>query len=147
MTSTATETPQNLGTRIDVRIVLSALWATMVLVFAYVDLFGFYRADVLDAALNGRIATTAIIVDQTFLVATLGFILVPALMIPLSLVLRRRVNRIVNTVLALFYALTIIWLCIGETWVYYVVGSAVEVLLLLAIVRTAWAGPTSDGLD
>ena len=30
---------------------LSALWIAMLFVFAYVDIFGFYRADVLDAAL------------------------------------------------------------------------------------------------
>jgi hypothetical protein len=31
--------------------------------------------------------------------------------------------------------------CIGETWVYYLLGSAVEVVLLLAIARTAWKWP------
>ncbi len=138
MTAKTTETRPRLDTRIDVRIVLSALWATMVLVFAYVDIFGFYRADVLEAALDGRIATTSFVVNQTFLLATLGYILIPTLMVTLSLLLRPRPNRIVTIVVALVYALTIIGSCIGETWGYYLAGSAVEVVLLLVIVRTAW---------
>jgi hypothetical protein len=30
---------------------------------------------------------------------------------------------------------------IGETWAYYVIGSVVEVVLLAAIVRSAWTWP------
>jgi hypothetical protein len=32
---------------------------------------------------------------------------------------------------------SIIASCIGETWAYYLLGSAVEVVLLVVIVRTA----------
>jgi hypothetical protein len=55
---TTTTARQYRDTPIDVKLVLSALWITMLFVFAYVDIFGFYRADVLDAALDGKIATT-----------------------------------------------------------------------------------------
>ncbi|MDO5736514.1 MAG: DUF6326 family protein [Propionibacteriaceae bacterium] len=137
-TTAPTETPTSLETPIDVRIVLGVLWTTMVLVFAYVDLFGFYRADVLEAALEGRMASTPFVVNQIFLVATLGYILVPTLMVTLSLVLHRRLNRVLTIVVALVVALVIIGSINGETWVYYWVGSLVEVLLLAAIVRTAW---------
>ncbi len=46
-----------------------------------------------------------------------------------------------NIVVSLVYLLTIIASCIGETWAYYIVGSAVEVLLLGAIARSAWTWP------
>ena len=65
-------------------------------------------------------------------------------MVFLSLVLRPRVNRVVNIVVALFYAVSIIASCIGETWGYYLIGSAVEVVLLVAIVRTAWTWPRAQ---
>jgi hypothetical protein len=32
---------------------------------------------------------------------------------------------------------------IGETWVYYVVGSVVEVALLLTVAAVAWTWPAS----
>jgi hypothetical protein len=142
--NTTTKAGQYQDTRIDVKLVLSALWVAMLIVFAYVDIFGFFRADILRAALDGKVATTGIAVDQVFLVFGAVYILIPTLMVVLSLVLRPRVNRIVNIVVALVYAVSIGALSIGEEWVYYLLGSAVEVVLLVAIVRTAWTWPRTQ---
>ena len=140
----STKTPrQYRDTPVDVKLVLSALWITMLFVFAYVDIFGFYRADVLDAALDGSVATTGFTVDQVFLTATLIYVLLPILMVVLSLILRPRVNRLVNLVLSLLYLISIIVSCIGETWAYYIVGSFIEAILLLGIALTAWRWPVS----
>ena len=137
-----TTTPRQLrDTPVDVKLVLSALWIAMLFVFAYVDIFGFYRADVLDAALDGKVATTPLAVNQVFLTSTLVYILLPTLMVVLSVLLRARVNRTVNIVVSLGYAITIIVSCIGEEWAYYLLGSLVEVVLLVAIARTAWKWP------
>ena len=142
--TTTTQAGQYQDTRVDVKLVLSALWIAMLIVFAYVDIFGFFRADILEAALDGKVATMGITVDQVFLVFTDVYILIPTLMVVLSLVLRPRVNRIVNIVVALVYAVSIIATCIGEGWVYYLLGSAVEIVLLAAIVRTAWTWPRTQ---
>jgi hypothetical protein len=56
------------------------------------------------------------------------------------LVLRPRVGRITNIALAVVYALSIAVGAIGE-WSYYVLGSAVEVGLLAAVVYYAWSWP------
>jgi len=45
-----TTTRQYRDTQVDVKLVLCAVWIAMLFVFAYVDIFGFLRADVL----NGR---------------------------------------------------------------------------------------------
>ena len=141
--NTTTTAGQYQDTKIDVKLVLSALWIAMLIVFAYVDIFGFFRADVLHAALDGKVAALGLTVDQMFLVFTTVYILIPTLMVFLSLVLRPRVNRIANIALSIIYALTIIGGAIGE-WNYYILGSAVEVVLLVAIVRTAWTWPRSQ---
>ena len=86
-------------------------------------------------------ATTGFTVNQGFLAFTLIYILPAVLMVVLSLLLRPRVNRIANIVVSLVYLITIIGLCIGETWVYYLLGSLIEVILLVAIARTAWKWP------
>jgi len=145
--NTATEPGQYRETRIDVRLVLSALWIAMLIVFAYVDIFGFLRADLLEAALDGTVAAMGIAIDQAFLVFTTAYVLIPTLMVVLALVLRPRVNRIANIVVALVYAISILALCVGETWGYYLLGSAVEVVLLVAIVRTAWTWPRGEVAD
>lgn len=139
-----TTAKQYRDTAVDVKLVLSALWITMLFVFVYVDIFGFYRADVLKAALDGQVATTGFTVNQTFLAYSLVYILLPALMVVLSLLLRPRVNRIVNIAVSLVYVVTIIWSATGETWAYYLMGSVIEVLVLAAIVRAAWKWPTSE---
>ncbi len=136
-----TSSRQYRDTPIDVKLVISALWIAMLFVFAYVDIFGFYRADVLEAALDGEAGTTGITVDQVFLSGTLVYILLPSLMVVLTLVLTARVNRTVNLAVALVYAVTIVASCIGEDWAYYLLGSAVEVVLLAAIARIAWTWP------
>jgi hypothetical protein len=136
-----TTTRQYRDTQVDVKLVLSALWIAMMFVFAYVDIFGFFRADILKAALVGKVATVDFTVNQGFLTFTLIYILPAALMVVLSLLLAPRVNRIVNIVVSLVYLISIIGLCIGETWVYYLLGSLVEVILLAAIARTAWKWP------
>ena len=138
---TTTTTRQYRDTQVDVKLVLCALWIAMMFVFAYVDIFGFLRADVLNAALRGKVATTGFTINQVFLTLTLIYILVPALMVVLSLLLKPRVNRIINIVVSAFYIITIIVAAIGETWVYYFLGSFIEVILLVAIARTAWKWP------
>jgi len=139
-----TTTPRHYrDTQVDVKVLLCALWISMLFVFAYVDIFGFFRSDILKAALDGKVATTDFTVSQTFLTFTLVYVLVPALMVVLSLLLKPRVNRIVNIVVSLVYMVTIIGLAIGESWAYYIVGSVVEVVLLAAIARTAWKWPSA----
>jgi hypothetical protein len=113
----------------------------MLFVFAYVDIFGFFRADLLNAALDGKVATAGFEVNQVFLTFTLIYILLPALMVVLSLLLKSRVNRTINIVVSVLYILTIIGSAIGEKWAYYFLGSLIEVILLVAIARTAWKWP------
>jgi len=138
---TTTGKAQYQNTPVNVKVVLSALWVAMLFVFAYVDIFGFFRADVLNAAIDGKVGTTGLAVNQVFLTATLVYILLPSLMVVLSLVLAPRASRITNIAVSLLYTATILASCIGETWVYYLIGSAIEAVILLAIARTAWKWP------
>ena len=138
---TTTTTKQYRDTQVDVKLVLCALWIAMLFVFAYVDIFASLRADVLKAALDGKVATTGFTVNQIFLTLTLIYILLPTLMVVLTLLLKPRVNRITNIVVSVLYIITIIGSAIGETWAYYFLGSAIEVILLVAIARTAWKWP------
>lgn len=123
---------------VHVRVRLALLWVAMLLVFAYVDLFGFFRADVLEAALDGQIAGTGLEVGQGFLAGALGYVLPAVLMVVASLYLRPRAARLTTLAVAPLYAVSIVALCIGETWVYYLLGSGVEVVLLLMVTVTAW---------
>jgi hypothetical protein len=80
-------------------------------------------------------------INQTFLTYITAYVLVPAVMVVVSLLARARINRIANIVVSLVYAASVIASTVGETWIYYLLGSFVEVILLLAIARTAWTWP------
>jgi hypothetical protein len=124
---------------VSVRAKIAALWTAMLFVFAYVDLFSLYRDDVRADIAAGRISGFAI--DQSFLLATTAYIVLPALMVFLTLALPARGARMTNLVLAVGYALTIVGSTVGEGNYYYLFGSAVEVVLLVGIAVHAWTWP------
>src|ERR671936_2889259 len=123
---------------VNVRIKISALWTSMLFVFAYVDLFSLYRPDFRAKLEAGEVF--GFTVNQSFLLGTTAYVVVPSLMVFCALILRPRVSRIANISLGIVYALTIIAGAIGE-WSYYILGSAIEVALLAAIVYYAWTWP------
>jgi hypothetical protein len=123
---------------VNVRIKISALWTSMLFVFAYVDLFSLYRPDFRADLEAGEVG--GFTVDQAFLLGTTLYVAIPSLMVFCALILQPRVNRIANIALAAAYALTIVAGAIGE-WNYYILGSAIEVALLAAIVFYAWMWP------
>ena len=43
---------------------------------------------------------------------------------------------------ACFYVVSVVVSILGETWVHFILGSVVEVALLLTIARVAWAWPS-----
>ena len=125
----------------DVKVVLSGLWISMLFVFAYVDIFGFWRADVIDGALAGEVPGPGFEINQTFLVLTTVYILIPSLMVIVSLLAPAAINRTTNIVVSLIYLVSVVGSVIGETWVYFILGSVIEALLLLAVARAAWTWP------
>ena len=131
---------------VDVRIVLSGLWVSMLFVFAYVDIFGFWRADVINGALDGKVPGVGFEIDQTFLALTTAYILIPSLMVTLSLLAPARINRTTNLVVSLLYVVSVVLSILGESWVYFILGSVVEVALLLTIARVAWGWPSRPAL-
>jgi len=137
-------TQQFRDTQIDVKIVLSGLWVAMLFLFAFVDIFGFFRSDIIEGALAGGVPGPGITINQAFLAAATGFIVIPSLMVVVSLLMPAKLNRRLNIGVSIFYAVLIAALCIGESWIYYLLGSFFEVVLLLMAARTAWRWPTDD---
>ena len=127
--------------KVDTKVVLIGLWIALLFVFAYVDIFGFWRADVINGVLAKKVPITGFEINQRFLVFTTIYVLIPSLMVVASLVARARINRRLNMVVSLLYAASVVASVVGEPWIYYVIGSLVEVVILLAIARTAWTWP------
>ena len=124
--------------KVDQKVVLSGLWISTLFVFAYVDIFGLYRADVRADLDTGKVG--GFDVGQLFLLGTTAYVVIPALMVFATLVLRAPVVRVVSLVVAAVYAITIVAAAIGE-WNYYLFASAVEIALLAGVGYYAWTWP------
>jgi hypothetical protein len=124
-----------------VRIMLSLLWTSMLFVLAYVDIFGFWRSDVIKGALAKKVPGPGFVIDQRFLLLTTIYILIPALMITATMLMSARITRMANIAVSAVFLVTILVSAAGERWAYYLVGSAVECLLLLIIAVIAWRWP------
>ena len=135
-----TQTPTG-TTPIDTRLKIAALWISMLLMFAYVDIFSLYKPGILEEIQGGSIYKFDI--TQTFLFLTTLYVVIPILMFPLTLSIGARLNRAANIVVAAIYALTVIGNAIGE-WTYYVFGSAIEAGLLIAVIYHARALVPAD---
>jgi hypothetical protein len=129
---------------VNTRIKISALWAAMLFVFAYVDIFSLFRPDFRAELEAGEVGGFA--VGQSFLLATTIYVAIPSLMVFAVLVLRPTVNRIANIALSIVYAVTIVAGAVGE-WNYYILGSAIEVAMLAGVIYHAWTWPTLGSSD
>ncbi len=125
--------------KMNTRVVIASLWISMLFVFAYVDIFAFFRADVLQNALAGKVFIFE--ANQLFFLFTTIYILIPSLMVFLTLVLKPKIAQIANLVLPVLYTITIAGSMVGETWFYFLLGSVVEIVLLLTIMNYAWKWP------
>ena len=132
--------PPTTSNSLDTRIVVSSLWVATMITVAFVDIFGLFRPDIRAQIENGTIYVFEI--GQGFLLGAIIYVLIPTLMIPLTLVLPRRANRLTNIIVASLFMVTIIGGAIGE-WGYYVLGSAFEAILLVGVLVLAarWTKP------
>jgi predicted tellurium resistance membrane protein TerC len=72
---------------------------------------------------------------------------VPSFMILLSLILKARVNRIVNIVAGIFQILVLLgtqFVGEGETWMYWRFYELLEAIFLVMIIWNAWKWPTTE---
>jgi len=128
--------------RIGVRLKISALWIAMLFLFAYGDIFGFFRTGLIEEVIEGEVSGVEI--TQVFLFGVSVSIAIASAMVFLSLVLRTRLNRRINIVLPILIV-SIAISSIGETWAYDYFMSAAESALLALIVWYAWTWPTREG--
>jgi Family of unknown function (DUF6326) len=130
------KTPQNVLEDIRVSMKLAALWASFMFLYIYVDYFHLYMPGSVKDLLAGKVWVFDI--TQVFLLTALASVTIPALMIFLSVALSPKVNRRTNIIVAAIYIPYTLFNLTGEAWVHMYFAAAVEVVLLLLIIRYAW---------
>ena len=139
--STRRDTPTALDdARLPVRAKLVAAWTSVMLLYAYVDILGFFVPGKVDDILVGVVFEFDI--TQALLTTFLTLMAVPNLMVVLSAVLPARASRITNLVVASVQIPYAMFNVVGEPWTfYYGLAVVLEVILLVGILRLAWTWP------
>jgi len=125
--------------KVNAKIKLSALWATVMFLFLYVDVFGLYKPGVIEEIIAGKIWKFEI--TQAWALGSLVLMTIPSLMVFLSLGLKAKANRWINLIAGFLYVVVVVGNTIGEAWAFYIFGSFVELGLLSMIIWTAWKWP------
>ena len=124
--------------KINVKIKLSALWASVMFCYIYADYFGLFVPGVMQSMLNGQMrplgATT-----QGVLLGTSLMLAIPSVMIFISVALPPVLNRSINIVVGAFYTGIILITMWG--WAFFIFYGVIEISLTSLVVYYAWKWP------
>ncbi len=128
------------NSKINIKLKLSALWASLVALYIYGDYFELYVPGKVEKLLN----ETAILDTPTLLFAASISVAIPSLMIALSVLLKSKINRILNVVFGILLTLIVILVgstSISEWYSFYVFYAFMEAIITISIVWMAWKWP------
>lgn len=126
--------------KINVKLILSALWASVMFLYIYGDYFELYVPGKIEDLLKGQ---SLLNTPYRLLIATI-ILALPSLMIFLSLMIKPKWNRVLNISTGIF--LTLFTLLVGvssfsEWRIFYVMLSFLESIITIIIVWKAWHWP------
>jgi hypothetical protein len=126
--------------KVNVRIKLSALWITLMLLYIYADILGFYTPGNIESVVSGEIGGVQITEGFLFMMAI--WMAVPSVMVILSLTLKANVNRWLNILVSIvsIFALGATFF-VGEFSVRYTFQAILEAVLMALIIWYAWKWP------
>lgn len=126
--------------KVNVKIKLSALWASVLFCYVYGDYFELYVPEKVDSLLNGANVLDS---PNKLLIASI-VLAIPAVMIALSILLKPKINRLLNISFGILYTLMMLLIAINSltAWYsFYVFLAILESVITLLIVWYAWKWP------
>ncbi|OUL60417.1 DUF6326 family protein [Flavobacterium sp. AJR] len=126
--------------KVNVRIKLSALWASVMFCYIYGDYFSLYVPN----KIQGFVSGDNMLDNPIKLFAATILMVIPSLMIFLSILLKPKLARLLNIIFGIIY--TAIMLLIAATtlapwWAFYVFLALVESTITILIVWQAYKWP------
>ena len=130
--------------KVNVKIILSALWIAVMFIYVYADIKTLFQPEIPEQIIAGIVAGMKI--NQSFLFAAALLMSIPAIMIILSLILPPGINRWLNMVVSFLHiALIIITRFVpGKIWYYYIYYQSVEAIFHFLIIWFAWKWPIQE---
>jgi len=126
--------------KINIKIKLSALWTSLMFCYIYGDYFELYAPNKVEKLIEG----TSLLDTPTKLFLASLAVAIPAFMIALSILLKPRINRILNIVFGILFTLFVLLVISTAlyTWyTFYVFYGVLGILITVLIVWYAWNWP------
>lgn len=126
--------------KVNVKIKLAALWTSVMFCYLYEDYFELYVPKRVERIISGE----SLLNTPSKLFASSWVLIIPALMIFLSILLRPKLSRLFNIILGTCYTALMLWISSNYTdkWLTFAVLFAmVESIITAMIVWHAWKWP------
>ena len=127
--------------KINVKIKISTLWASVMFCYIYADYFGLYVPGELQKMLDGKMGPLGP-TTQGVLLGTSLMMAIPSVMIFLSLSLKPNLSRWLNLIFGGLY--TLIILLTMWRWKFYILYGVIEVVLTGLVVWYACKWPKQE---
>lgn len=127
--------------KVNVKVKLAGLWIVLMFFYAYNDILSFFRQDITQEIIAGKVGGIAI--DQMFLLGAGVLMAIPIFMIFLSLILPAQWNRWINIIVGLFHIVLLAGslLVPGDLWINYALYMLLEGVFIILIMFYAWTWP------
>ncbi len=134
------KTPVLKDFEVNIKTKLAALWTSVVFCYLYGDYFELYVPEKVNSLLTGE----NILDSPTKLLIASIVLAIPSIMIALSIILKPKINRILNIVFGTLFTLMMVLIAINSltAWYsFYVFLAILESLITFLIVVYAWKWP------
>ncbi|MBB6502425.1 DUF6326 family protein [Pedobacter cryoconitis] len=130
--------------KINVKIKLSALWATVMFCYVYGDIFSLFVPGRIKDLMHGQMGIGPTTPSNLLVFSIV--LAIPALMVFLSLTLKPKINRLLNIIMGLVYTIIMILTVLASIapwWIFYIFLGVLEIIITLTIIWHAWKWPRS----
>lgn len=134
--------PKNLleNPKVNVKIKLAALWASVTLCYLYGDYFELYTPDKVNSLITGENNLDS---PTKLLIASI-ILAISSVMVAASIILKPKLNRILNIIFGTLFTLMMIAIGVystNEWYLFYVFLAFLESIITALIVWYAWKWP------
>jgi len=126
--------------KVNIKIKLAALWASVTFCYLYGDYFELYTPDKVNSLITGENNLDSPI---KLLIASI-FLAISSVMVAASVILKSKINRILNIVFGTLFTLMMVIIGIvstNEWYLFYVFLAFLESIITAIIVWYAWKWP------
>mgnify|MGYP000559389339 CR=1 FL=1 len=133
----------------EISVRIAFLWVTIIALYIYADYFKLMTPDELKSMME--LQTPLGSTTPNLLIGFSVLLIVPALMIPATILLPASVSKWLNIIVGLLYALISVLIIIADAsseWLrFYVLYQIVELFIFALIIIQAWNWPRKYGLS